>query len=86
MDGSFSSTNYDGSTRPSATILNNYPHIAAENGCSPPSDTGIWQDTLICDSTLPLRKVRFEKLEKRTEFLNTPMKIQRISDITEVVP
>ena len=67
-------------------MLNNFRHIEDEPDCTNPTDEDVWEDTLICNSDVPLRKVIFDNLVKKNEFKNTAMKIQLISDITEEVP
>lgn len=62
LDGSFSNNEFDGVSRSSATVLNNFKHIEDEPDCTNPNDQSIWEDTLVCDSSLPLRKVIFDNM------------------------
>ena len=56
---------YDGTSRSGATVVKNYKHLSAEADCNSPTSTAIWEDTLICEPTLKIRKVTFFNLENK---------------------
>lgn len=84
-DGSFSSP-FNTLPRTSATIVTNFKHIASEAGCSSSNNPGLWDNALVCDQTVKIRKVKFTNLREKSIFMNTPIKIQKLSDINQVVP
>lgn len=59
MDGSFTTTNYDGVQRQSAAIVRRYKHLADDSACSPPTSTMAWDDTIACDHTVKIVRVTF---------------------------
>lgn len=74
VDGTYSQ-GFDSNSRVSATIVNNFKHIADEPDCYSPGDQSIWEDTLICDPTITVRKLTFSNTQNQSLFKNTPMKI-----------
>lgn len=61
MDGSFTTTEYDGTQRTAAAITANYKHLASEAACRPPSSTSQWDNTLICDDSVKVARVTFSQ-------------------------
>ena len=74
LDGTFSS-GFDSSSRSSATIMANHPHIGQETACLTPTSTSDWDDTLACDETITIRKVMFTNIHEPGIFTFVPMKI-----------
>ena len=63
LDGTFSE-GFDGTSRSAATIMDNFKHIEDEPDCHNPTDTNVWEDTLICDDSVPIRKIMFQNMVK----------------------
>lgn len=83
-DGTFSNS-FDANTRTSATVVNNFKHIAAESNCLPTTNSSKWDTTLACDQTLKLARVRFTGLVPSSIFINIGIKVQLLSSINDTV-
>lgn len=68
LDGSLTTTAFDGNTRTSATVTYNYNHLASEPACKPTTNTQIWDNTLACDSSVKLVTVAFSKVTSESLF------------------
>lgn len=82
-DGSFSQV-FDGSTaRTSGTIVRNYPHIAQynQNKCPPATDSSLWDNTIMCNQDIKIRRIFFTNLLDKNNFLLQDMKIIQINSI-----
>ena len=62
-DGSLSQY-FDGVNRTKTTLIAKYPHIYSDNPnhCFTPSNTSLWDDTWLCDSTLIIRRIMITNL------------------------
>lgn len=49
LDGSFTTTGFDGKQRQSAAITYNYKHLRGEAACQPTSNIAAWDNTIACD-------------------------------------
>ena len=81
MDGTFTTTDFDGSQRSSAAVVNNFKHLSSETACKPTSNSAQWDDTLACDSSVKVASVRFSQLQSGI-FDLVGMKAEEIPDIT----
>lgn len=85
LDGSATNGVFDANTRTSATIINNFQHIAAETDCVSATTPAEWDSTIVCDGSLNVEQVAFKNLMKKTEFMSIPIKVKLLSTIDEVV-
>ena len=83
LDGTFSE-GLDGATRPSARIIAYYRHLRFD--CSVTTNSFTWDNAMVCNDSVPLRKISIKGVQDSYEFKGTAMKIQIISDIMEEVP
>lgn len=86
LDGSFSTTAFDGTQRQSAAIVFNYPHLASDPACLPTSNTKVWDNTIACDQSVKLVRVTFNKLEPVSLFQDMGLKAQPIANHIDKVP
>ena len=49
IDGSFTTTAFDGKQRKSATVTTSYKHLLADPACVPTTNLTAWDNTIICD-------------------------------------
>lgn len=84
LDATFSAP-FNGGVRTSATVVNAFPHLVQESGCSAPSTPSLWDHTIVCDQTVPIRRVKFTNLRDSFIFEKAPMKIQLLSNMYEEV-
>jgi hypothetical protein len=59
LDGTFTTTVYDGVQRASAAITANRKHLAVEPACRPPTNVLEWDNTLACDQSVKVARVTF---------------------------
>jgi hypothetical protein len=84
-DGTFSS-DFNQDTRSYGQILHGFSHLIDEPGCDIPTDTNAWGYRLLCNETVPLRRVMFYNMKDPYLFDSMAMKIQVLGDINETVP
>jgi len=86
LDGSFSSA-FGGATRTSGTIVQNFPHIAQYNQdkCTPASDPAAWDNAIMCNQDLTIRKIVFSNLMEHKLFVNQNISVVQINSPSEVV-
>lgn len=86
LDGSLSSA-FDGRTRASATITYNFPHISAYNRmtCLSPADVNQWDNAIMCDHTVTLRRIFFTNPVNPSVFNAQFMKVKPLGTYDEVV-
>jgi len=67
---------FDGINRTSGTIVSNYQHIAAfeQNHCVSATQPTKWDNTLMCDQSITIRRVMFTNLAVPNNFFQQPMK------------
>jgi hypothetical protein len=82
LDGSFTKTGYDGQQRASAAIVNNYPHLASNPACLPPSNSSQWDTTIACNSSVKVVRVTFDALSPWYYFSGVGLKVQVINSMT----
>jgi hypothetical protein len=63
LDGSLSMA-FDGTTRTSGTIVQNYPHIGRynQNNCPPATVAAAWDNTIMCNQNVKIRRIYFTNL------------------------
>jgi hypothetical protein len=49
LDGTFTTTSFDGKQRKSATVVKKYKHLINDPACLPTSNINAWDDTIACD-------------------------------------
>jgi hypothetical protein len=86
LDGTFTTTAYDGNQRVSAAVVNNYPHLASDPACLPTTNPQQWDTTIACDSSVKVVRVTFNALAPTSTFSAIGLKAQPINSITDVVP
>lgn len=88
LDGSLSYAFDHSSTRTSATIVHGYPHIAATNPtvCPSPINPSDWDNSVMCDSSVSLRRVVFTNLNDHQDFQRQHLKAVELTQITDTVP
>jgi hypothetical protein len=85
LDGSFVA-NFDLRTnRTAATLVNNWTHLAVEGACANATNPAVWNNAIVCDESLTIRRVLFRNLLIANEFKSIQIKAQRIADVSEVV-
>ena len=62
-DGSISKY-FDGINRTKTTIVAKYPHIYSDNPnhCFTPSNASLWDNNLLCDNSLIIRRIMFTNI------------------------
>lgn len=85
LDGSFTTTEFDGTQRASAAITKSYKHLLSEPACKPTTDVLKWDNTLACDQTVKVARVTFRKALPVSLFSLVGLKAEEISDVTAVV-
>ena len=85
-DGSFSQA-FDNTSRSSATIVHGWPHIAAfnNNTCPPATNPSNWDNSVMCDSTVTVRRVIFTNMQEHQLFNAQNMKATELQAITDLV-
>ena len=85
-DGSLSQI-YDGKNRTSAAIVQGYNQIAkyATTICPPPSNLQNRDGSLMCDSSVSVRRVAFTNPVNARLFKNMGMKVAPLSNITQTI-
>lgn len=84
LDGSLSQT-FDGTTRSSATIVHGFPHIASTNHALCPVAPSGWDDAVMCDSSVTIRRVIFTNLDDHQKFAAQTMKVTELTNVTDFV-
>ena len=85
LDGTFTTTAFDGKQRKSAAVAYRYNHLASEAACLPTSSTSSWDNTLACDETVKLVRVTFNQLTPVSLFNLVGMKAQPIASAADLV-
>lgn len=85
LDGSFTTTDFDGIQRVSAAITNNWSHLRSEIACKATTNTGQWHNTLACDDTVKVALVRFTGLTPSSNFAKVGMKLSEIQDVYDTI-
>jgi len=86
LDGTFTTTAFDGNQRVSAAVVNNYPHLASNTACLPTTNTQQWDTTIACDSSVKVASVTFNGLTPSYIFYGINLKAQPINSSTDTVP
>lgn len=86
LDGTFTTTAFDGVQRASAAITFNYKHLASEPACQPPQNIQQWDNTLACDESVKVARVTFSKLKPESLFYLVGLKAEEIPDVSYQVP
>ena len=76
LDGSFTTTDFDGSQRSSAAVTYNYKHLASDPACRPPTDSTLWDNTLACDENVKVALVALSAIAPSSNFNFAPMKVE----------
>jgi hypothetical protein len=78
---------FDGITRTSATIVSNFPHIAAfeQNICLSASQPEKWENAVMCDQSATIRKIMFTNLNLPNNFNKQAMKATVLNTFNETV-
>jgi hypothetical protein len=87
LDGSLSFA-FDQKTRTSGTIVHSFPHIAAYNPtvCPSPLNSTDWDNAVMCDQTVSLRRVVFTNLGKHQDFAAQLLHSAELPNITDTLP
>jgi hypothetical protein len=85
-DGSLSQK-FDGNTRSSASIIQSYNHIANyyQNVCPASTTPSAWDNCLMCNSNVTVRRVAFTNLVDSRLFKSQAIKVMPITDITQTI-
>lgn len=85
-DGSLSSA-FDGGSRTSSAIIQSYNHISNyfQNVCPSASDAGSWDNALMCNSNVTIRRVIFTNLADLRLFKGQSIKVMPINDINQTI-
>lgn len=86
LDGTFTTTAFDGKQRKSAAVAYRYNHLASEAACLPTTSTSSWDNTLACDESVKLIRVTFNQLTSVSLFNLVGMKAQPIASPLDLVP
>jgi hypothetical protein len=86
-DGSLSYA-FDRRNRTSATIVYGYPHIALSNPtvCPRANSSADWDDAVMCDSSVTMRRVVFTNMGTHQDFAGQMMKTTELANINDTVP
>lgn len=80
---------FDGNSisRTSATIIQNYNHIAnyQQSHCVSAANTSLWDNAIICDQTIKLRRILFTNLIDLYTFNGQYMKVAPINSLNDLV-
>lgn len=87
LDGSLSMA-FDGTARTSGTIVSNWPHIAMaqQDKCPQASDTAGWDNAIMCNQLVSLRRVVFTNLAPTALFKSQYMHAYELAQITDTTP
>lgn len=83
MDGSYS-TNFDSTTRTSATVMKNWNHFTNESGCAY-STSADWNSGTICDQSVKIRQVKFSNLRNHIQFNTAALKVRLLNDYNDTI-
>jgi len=85
-DGSLSQT-FDGNTRSYASIVQSYNHIANyyQNVCPASAIPSVWDNSLMCNSSVTVRRVAFTNLVESRLFKAQAIKVMPINDIKQTI-
>ena len=85
-DGSLSLV-FDGTARPSGTLIYGYNHIKNfhQSTCPSATDPVLWDNLLMCDSSQVIRMVGFTNLINKQYFSGKSMKVTKLTNIDEIV-
>lgn len=86
LDGTFTSTGFDGKQRTSATVTYNYKHLRSDPACQTTTSIASWDNTIACDSSVKLVRVTFSHLAPASLFFLTGLKAEEIAVSTDLVP
>lgn len=80
LDGSLSNV-FDGTSRASGTIVSNFNHIAKynQNNCPPATTPLLWDNAIMCNQNVQLRRIFFRNLMPFNTFDNTAMRVLELS-------
>ncbi len=86
LDGSLSS-DFDGNSRASGTIVHSWPHIAStnQNTCPYASTSTDWDDAVMCGPTITIRRVTFTNLENHQLYTAQRMKAAELQSINDTI-
>ena len=59
LDGTFTTTAFDGKQRKSAAVTTSYKHLLADPACLPTTNVSAWDNTIICDESVKVARVTF---------------------------
>jgi hypothetical protein len=81
-DGSLSKL-FDGNTRSSGSIIQAYTHIANsyQNACPAPTVASSWDNNIMCDNTVTVRRVIITNLVDSRLFHGQQMKVKALNNI-----
>jgi hypothetical protein len=85
-DGSLSQA-FDASTRASSAIIHSYNHIASyyQNFCPPANSPSSWDNSIMCNSSVTIRRVAFTNPVDPRLFKAQGMKVMPIFDINQAI-
>ncbi len=80
MDGTFTTTAFDGKQRKSAAVTTYYKHLVADPACVPTTNVSAWDNTIICDETVKVARVTFTSSQPSSIFDLASFKAEQIPD------
>ena len=83
-DATFSSE-FDSTSRTSATIVPNYPHLAEESACLSATTSSDWDNALACDQTATVRAITVTNVMPHDSFKNIKMKVKKLNSISDSI-
>ena len=86
IDGSFTTSDFDGIQRPSATVTANFAHMRNDAACRVTINSALWHNTVVCDENVKVTLVRFKSMTPSNDFKNVMIKVQEVSHAYEFVP
>lgn len=85
-DGSLSVA-FDNTIRSSSAIVQGFNHISKyfSDNCPPATAPLSWDNTLMCSSTVSVRRIMFTNLNNVRQFIAQPMKVMPITNINQTI-
>ena len=68
------------------TITHNWPHLTAGGKCHPPTTPDNWDNAIMCESDVEIRRVQFTNMQKHQNFKVMKLRTALIDSLTTSVP
>ena len=69
-----------------ATITHNWPHLKSGGKCHSPSSPSNWDDAIMCESDVEIRRVQFTNMQNHQTIRNMKLRTTLIDSLTASVP